>query len=217
MGVYVFRTEALYRLLDSNPGSDFGKHILPASLENCRVLAYPFDGYWEDIGTIRAFYDANLALLTPDPPFNFYDPERPIYTHPRFLPPSSVDEDCRLDRVMLAPGSNVRSSDLQECVVGLRSQIGPRVRMRRTIMMGADYFQAEAVRAGKARPGDPPIGVGADCVIEGAILDKNARVGAGTTIRARPDRPDQETGQYVVRDGIVIVMKNAVIPPGTVI
>src|SRR5436305_534373 len=123
MGVYVFRAQSLYQLLDSHPGSDFGKDIIPASLQSCQVMAYPFDGYWEDIGTIRAFYEANLALMEPRPLFNFHDADRPIYTHPRFLPAGLVDGDCRLNRALLAPGARVVSSDIQHSIVGIRSQI----------------------------------------------------------------------------------------------
>jgi glucose-1-phosphate adenylyltransferase len=217
MGVYLFRSQTLYEQLDSNPGSDFGKHILPSILSQCRVMAYPFDGYWEDIGTIRAFYDANLALVEPDAPFSFYDPERPIYTHPRFLPPTQVDEDCILDRVLLAGGSKVMHSQLKQCVIGIRSRIGPEARLTRTIMMGADYFESDAERAENAASGRPNVGVGPGCVIEGAILDKNARIGRDVVIRGLPDRADVETAHYSVRDGIVIVMKNCLVPDGMII
>lgn len=217
MGVYVFRTEALYSLLDDIPGADFGKDILPASLERCRVLAYPFDGYWEDIGTIRAFYDANLALLEPDAHFSFFDADRPIYTHPRFLPPSLVDAGCTLDRVFVASGCKITRSDIQQSIVGVRSRIGPDVRLRRTIVMGADYAEtAEDLAANLAR-GVPHVGIGPGCRIEGAIIDKNARLGRGVVIRDLPDRPDAETEHYTVRDGIVIITKDSVVPDGLVI
>ena len=217
MGVYLFRAEALYHLLDTNPGADFGKDVLPASLENCRVVAYPFDGYWEDIGTISAFYQANLALVEPDPTFSFYDPERPIYTHPRFLPPSRVDHDCLLHKVLLSGGVTIKHSQVYESVIGIRSQIGPEARLARTVMMGADFYEDEQIRAEKLRLGQPVLGVGPGCVVEGAIIDKNACLGADVIIRHMPDRPDLETEHYVVRDGIVVVLKNATIPPGTVI
>jgi glucose-1-phosphate adenylyltransferase len=217
MGVYIFRAEALYRLLDGNSGSDFGKDILPASLATCRVLAYPFDGYWQDIGTIRAFYEANLALVEPDAPFSFYDPDRPIYTHPRFLPPSQIDQDCILHRVLLAGGGKVMRSQIYQSVIGIRSRIGPEARLTRTIMMGADYFESDAERAENVARGRPDVGVGQGCVIEGAILDKNARIGHDVVIRGLPERPDVETEHYVVRDGIVIITKDCVVPHGMVI
>ena len=217
MGVYLFRAESLYHLLDSNSGSDFGKDILPASLESCRVMAYPFDGYWEDIGTIKAFYEANLALVEPEPRFNFRDAERPIYTHPRFLPPSQVDGNCRLNRTLLAAGARVLGSEIDHSIVGIRSQVGPSCRLQRSIMMGADFFESDADKAVNATRGRPNVGIGANNVIEGAIIDKNARIGANTVIRQLAGRPDVETENYAVRDGIVVVMKNGTLEPGTVI
>jgi glucose-1-phosphate adenylyltransferase len=216
MGVYLFRTERLFRLLSNIPGSDFGKDILPASLEECRVMAYPFDGYWEDIGTIRAFYLANLALVQSKPSFSFYDPQRPIYTHPRFLPPSQV-EDTRLHKVLLAGGAKVIQSTIEESVVGIRSQIGPGASLKRTIMMGADYFESDESQHEHAAKGLPSVGVGRGTVIEGAIIDKNARIGANVRIRQLDERPDLETDHYTIRDGIVIVTKNGIISDGTVI
>jgi len=217
MGVYVFRAQSLYQLLDSQPGSDFGKDIIPASLESCQVLAYPFDGYWEDIGTIRAFYEANLALMEPRPLFDFHDADRPIYTHPRFLPPGLVDGDCRLNRALLAPGARVVGSDIQHSIVGIRSQIGPACRLAHTIMMGADFFESDAEKAANAAADRPNIGIGPNCVIDGAIIDKNARIGANTVIRPLAGRPDFDSANYAVRDGIVVVVKNATIPAGTII
>lgn len=217
MGVYIFRAEVLYRLLAEESGSDFGKHILPASLKTCQVFAWPFAGYWEDIGTIQAFYRANLALVEPNAPFSFYDSERPIYTHPRFLPPSSVEDDCMLDRVLLADGSKIVRSHITQSVIGVRSRIGPNARLTRTVMLGADYAESETTRVANAAQGLPNIGIGAGCVIESAIIDKNARIGDGVIIRYLPERADFETADYAVRDGLVIVLKNGVIPAGTVI
>jgi len=217
MGVYVFRAQSLYQLLDTNPGSDFGKDIIPASLASCRVTAYPFDGYWEDIGTIRAFYDANLALMEPHPLFDFHDAERPIYTHPRFLPAALVEGDCRLNRTLLAPGARVVGSEIDHSIVGVRSQIGPACRLAHTIMMGADFFESEADKAANSAAGRPNVGIGANSVIEGAIIDKNARIGAKSVIRSLAGRPDFDADNYAVRDGIVVVMKNATIAPGTII
>jgi glucose-1-phosphate adenylyltransferase len=217
MGIYLFRAEVLYDLLESHNGSDFGKHILPASLEGHRVMAYPFDGYWEDIGTIRAFYEANLALAQMKPAFSFYDAERPIYTHPRFLPPTAVDEDCILRDVLLADGSKVINSHIHHSVVGVRSLIGPGATVTHTVTMGADYYESESEQAANAARGIPSIGIGPGCVIEGAIIDKNARIGAGVVIRHLPHRADMETEHYAARDGIIVVMKDGIIPTGTVI
>lgn len=217
MGIYLFRAEVLEELLESNDGSDFGKHILPASMHSHRVMAYPFDDYWEDIGTIRAFYDANLALAEPSPAFSFYEPERPIYTHPRFLPPTQIQGECSLERTLLADGCKIVSSHLYQSVIGVRSLIGPDSRLTRTVMMGADYYETEAEQKRNTARGIPNIGVGRGCTIEGAIIDKKARIGDGVVIRYMPDRPDAETEHYVARDGLIIVMKNGVIPKGAVI
>jgi glucose-1-phosphate adenylyltransferase len=217
MGVYLFRAEVLYSLLEEEAGSDFGKHILPASLKRWRVFAYPFEGYWEDIGTIRSFYEANLALAASEPAFSFHDAERPIYTHPRFLPPSRVDQDCILRDVLLADGCEVVRSQIYESIVGVRSRIGPAARLSRTVMMGADQYETDSEKAAHRAAGLPPIGVGQGCVIEGAIIDKNARIGDDVVIRHIPDRPDMETENYVARDGLIIVMKNGVVPNGSVI
>ncbi len=219
MGVYLFRTEVLYRLLETNPGLDFGEHILPAALRDYHVAAYRFDGYWEDVGTLRAFYEANLKLADSSFPLSFDDPERPIYAHSGFhlLPPSRVDKDCLLDRVLIAEGCQVIRSQIVHSVVGVRSFIGPDATLKRVVMMGAGYYESEADKAQSLRAGRPPIGIGRGCRIESAIIDKNARVGEGVMIRHWPDREPVETENYVVRDGLVVVTKNAVIPDGTVI
>jgi glucose-1-phosphate adenylyltransferase len=217
MGVYVFRQDVLRELLEGSDAEDFGRQIIPAAIERLRVYAFPFDGYWEDIGTVRAFYAANLALTLPDPPFDFYDPRHPIYTRPRFLPPSRAD-GCDLERTVLAEGCLLQDSDLRESVIGLRSIIGPDVRVTRTVMMGADFYETPERKAENRRLGRPDVGIGRGCIIEGVIIDKNARIGEGVTIRPQP--PDEEmleTENYVIRDGVVVIPKNAVIPDGTII
>lgn len=216
MGIYLFRSKALYDLLEKHAGSDFGKDILPDSIEKYQVLAYPFDDYWEDIGTIRSFYAANLVLASANPPFSFYDPERPIYTHPRFLPPTQLI-DSTVDRVLLCDGCKVFNSHIEESIVGIRSLIGPDVRMSRTVMMGGDYYETEVDKVHNAERNTPNIGIGRGSTIEGAILDKGARIGEDVVIRYIPDRDNMETDQYVIRDGITIVMKDGMIPAGTVI
>ncbi len=217
MGVYVFRQDVLRKVLTESAAEDFGKEVIPAAVETLRVYAYPFDGYWEDIGTIRTFYEANLALTLPDPPFDFYDPRHPIYTRPRFLPYSHID-GCRLERTVVAEGCLLRGAEIRESVIGLRSIVGPDVRIERTVMMGADVYETPERKAENRRRGEPSIGIGRGSVIEGAIIDKNARIGEGVTIR--PHAPDEdmiETDSYVIREGIVVVLKDAIIPEGTVI
>jgi glucose-1-phosphate adenylyltransferase len=217
MGIYVFRADVLQRVLTESDAEDFGKQIIPAAIEGLRVYAFPFEGYWEDIGTIRAFYEANLALTCREIPFDFYDPGNPIYTRPRFLPASCAD-GCDLDQAVLAEGCLIQGADIRESVIGLRSVIGPDVRMTRAVMMGADFYEAPDQKAENHRLDRPDVGVGRGTVIEGAIIDKNARIGESVTIRPYRDEEEMvEAENYVIRDGIVVIPKNAVIPDGTII
>ncbi len=216
MGIYVFNTELLFEMLDSNPGTDFGRHIIPAAIEKKRVMGYVFDGYWEDIGTIRRFYEVNLDMASPLPKFNLYDPKGPIYTRPRFLPGSKV-EGGSLHNVLLADGGRIQEATIRNSVIGVRSIIGHGVSIQRTILMGADYYESPEERRENERLGRPNIGVGRNCFIEGAIIDKNARIGTGVIIREQAERPDEEHAAWVAREGIVIIPKNAVVPDGTVI
>ncbi|MCU0728162.1 MAG: sugar phosphate nucleotidyltransferase [Planctomycetes bacterium] len=207
MGVYLFSEAALADSLA--PGMiDFGRHVLPAAVKAGRVAACFFDGYWRDIGTIRSFYEAHLDLVSPTPPFDFYDPGWMIYTHPRFLPGSRLDE-VRLDRCVIADGVIAERSEISSSVVGIRAVLRGAV-LRRTLIMGADEEYPDV-------PGAPPVGIGEGSLIEDAIVDKNARVGRDVRIPARPGRPDSDGPAWVVRDGIVVIPKNAVLPDRTVI
>ncbi len=217
MGIYLFRAEVLRSVLEASDAEDFGRGVIPAAIKDLRVRAFVFDGYWEDIGTIRAFYEANLALTLPEPPFEFWDAIAPIYTRPRFLPPSWAN-GCKMYRAVLAEGCEIEQAHLQASVIGLRSMIGAKSRLSRTVMMGADYYESSDQKAENRRQGVPDVGIGKKCSIEGAIIDKNARIGNGVTIR--PHSPDEEmidAGAYVIREGIVVIPKNAVIPDGTTI
>jgi glucose-1-phosphate adenylyltransferase len=216
MGIYVFDTEDLLEQLDTVPGDDFGKHVIPAAIENKRVVGFPFEGYWEDIGTIERFYEVNLNMASPLPKFNLYDPKRPIYTRPRFLPGSKVEAGS-LRNVLLADGGRIQESTIRDSVIGLRSIIMHGVTMQRTVMMGADYYETEDDRQENRRLGRPDIGIGRNCFIEGALIDKDARIGEGVIIRQRPDRADEEHENWVIRENLVIVPKKATIPDGTVI
>jgi len=217
MGIYLFRADVLQRVLQHSEAEDFGKEVIPEAIDSHRVYAYEFDDYWEDIGTVRSFYEANLALGHPDPPFDLYDMEHPIYTHPRFLPPS-VTDGCDLEKAVVADGCLIHGSDIRESVVGLRSVIAPEVRIIRSVMMGADFFESPERKAENRALGRPDVGIGRGSSIEGAIIDKNARIGEGVTIRAHdPEGEMVETENYVIRDGIVVIPKNSVIPDGTVI
>ena len=166
MGIYIFRSDVLREVLEEPQSEDFGRQIIPAAIESRRVYAFLFDGYWEDIGTIRAFYDANLALTLPDPPFDFFNPKYPIYTRPRFLPPSRAD-GCHLDRSVLAEGCIIEKADIRESVIGLRSIIGPDAHVTRTVMMGADFYETPDRKAENRRQGKPDVGIGPGCRVEG--------------------------------------------------
>jgi len=208
MGIYLFNTQVLIDLLTQNPSfDDFGSDIIPYAIEHCKVNGYDFDGYWADIGTIRSFYETNLDLTIPNPPFNFYDPEHPIYTHARFLPGSLVQESLLKD-VLLAEGCLIQQAEINHSVIGVRSVISHGTTIRDSILMGADYYSSEL-------PGQPPIGIGANCLLEGAIIDKNARLGENVIIRAFPRHVDLITDKWVVQDGIVVIPKDTILPSGT--
>jgi len=215
MGIYVFSTKLLFELLEA-PGDDFGKQIIPAALPDRRVMGYVFDDFWADIGTIRRFYEVNLELVSPDPPFDLNAPHRPVYTHARFLPPCE-SYGSELDGVLLGDGCRVYNSKVTNSVIGLRGIVGPNVVVESSVMMGADYYETDEDREENARLGRPDIGIGEGAIVECAIVDKKARIGRGVHIRHLPDRPDKETENWVAREGLVIVPKSAVIPDGTVI
>jgi len=217
MGVYIFRPDVLREMLVETDAEDFGKEIIPRAIETRRVYAYSFDNYWKDIGTIDAFYKANLALTTPDPPFDFHLPLSPIYTRPRFLP-ASLTNGCHLERTVLAEGCQIEQSEIYESVIGLRSVIGPETTIKRTVMMGSDFYETPDRKVENQALGRPNVGIGRGTSIEGAIIDKNARIGENVTIHPQPDEDEIiETENYVIRDGIVVIPKNAVIPDGTTI
>ena len=216
MGIYVFDTPKLLQLLEESDGTDFGHHIIPDAIANKNVVGYPFEGYWEDIGTIRRFYEVNLDMASPLPNFNLYDPKRPIYTRPRFLPGSKV-EGGSLHNVLLADGGRIQEATIRHSVVGLRSIVANGVTIQRSILMGADFYETESDRAENRNQNRPDIGIGPGSVIETAIVDKNARLGSQVIIRGIPDRPDTDGDNWYSRDGVVIVPKGASISDGTVI
>jgi glucose-1-phosphate adenylyltransferase len=210
MGIYLFKTDTLIEMLTDNPGfDDFGGDIIPDAIKNRAVYGYDFDGYWRDIGTIRSFYETNLDLTTANPAFNFYDTENPIYTHFRLLPGSTVEESILKD-VLLAEGCRIQKSEITHSIIGVRSIISSGTVIKDSIIMGADYYSAE-------KPSQPPIGIGSNCHIEGAIIDKNARIGADVVIRPFPLGTDIITPNWTVQDGIVVVPKDTIIPTGTCI
>lgn len=216
MGIYIFRMEVLMELLASIKGNDFGKDIIPTAMDSHRLMGYVFSGYWEDIGTIKRFYEVNLEMASPTPSFDFYRPDSPIYTHPRFLPGSEV-HGGNLHHVLLADGCRVYDATIRNAVIGLRGIVQRGVTIHRTVLMGADYYETEEERKHNRANGRPDMGIGPGSVIEGAIIDKNARIGRRVVIRMIPNRPDDEQLNWVSRDGIVIIPKNSIIPDGTVI
>jgi glucose-1-phosphate adenylyltransferase len=212
MGIYVFTREVLFELLEQESGVDFGRELLPAALDRYRVVAHLHDAYWADVGTVDSFYEANIMLTQPDAPFSFYDHRRPIYTHARFLPPSRV-VGARLERALVAEGCFIDRAGVEDSVVGIRTIIGAGATVRRSVLLGADMYDAPT----PAHASGIPLGIGADVTLDRVIVDKNARIGAGARLINAQGVMDADGPNYFVRRGIVIVPKGAVIAPGTVV
>ena len=217
MGIYVFTPHVLTELLASNPDShDFGKEIIPAALERCRVAAHFFQGYWEDIGTIGAFYRANIALAR-EGQFALYDPEFPLYTRPRFLSPTRMVEST-VRESLLAEGNVIGRALIEDSVIGIPARrIGDGVQLHGALVMGNDRYQTETEREADFARGIPPLGIGDGSVVRKAILDKDVRIGRNVQILNEAGRQEHDGGNFYVRDGIVIVPKAAIVPDGTVI
>ncbi len=209
MGIYVFNRQVLIDCLESDL-DDFGKHVIPKAIDERQVDAFIFKGYWEDIGTIRAFYEANLDLTDPEPQYSFFDAQAPIYTHPRFLPGSKIN-GATLRQAIISDGCIISAAHIERSVIGVRSIIRSGATIRNSVIMGCDHFEAAA-----ARPANdvPPIGIGRNCVIDRAIIDKNARIGDGVVITPEGKAENADAENYYIRDGIVVVPKDAVIPVG---
>jgi glucose-1-phosphate adenylyltransferase len=206
MGIYLFEREVLAESLVT-PHDDFGRDLLPAAVGRVRVQAHFFSGYWRDIGTIRAFYDAHMDMLRPDPPFTFLDPDWPIYTRPRYLPGSRVT-GAAIDRCVLADGAIIANSELVDSIVGVRSRIR-HAKVRRSLIMGADEYCPDAGADA------PPVGIGEGSVVENAIIDKNVRIGRDVRLVNEDGVEEADGDGWVIRSGITVVSKNAVIPDGT--
>lgn len=217
MGIYVFDYEKLIELLQADTsGVDFGGQIIPSAINKYNVQAHLFDGYWEDIGTIRAFYDANLDLASPLPKFNFFDAESPIYTRSRHLPPSKL-HDCDIDNSMISEGCILNGVYARNSIVGLRSRIDDGARIENSIIMGADYFELLEEMKENMQRDIPHIGIGKGSVIRRAIVDKDVRIGKNVKLlnSAGVENHDDPGGNYFIREGIVIVPKGAVLTDGT--
>jgi glucose-1-phosphate adenylyltransferase len=215
MGIYVFNRELIRELLD-NPLSDFGKHIIPHAINSRRVFSHIFEGYWEDIGTIRSFFEANLDLVSELPRFNFFDMSAPIFSRPRYLPGSKIN-GAQIEHALVTDGCIINEAQIKNTIVGLRTFVGAGTKLNRVIILGCDFYESEESISKFEREGKPRIGIGANCKIENAIIDKNARIGNNVMISpaGKPEKVDHEL--YFIRDGIVVIPKNAIIPHGTVI
>ena len=208
MGIYLFNREILVRCLDNNL-VDFGRDVIPHSIRDSNVSAFIFNGYWEDIGTVRAFYEANLNLTEIVPEYSFFEADAPIYTHPRFLPGSKVN-GATLRQALISDGCIISDAHIERSVIGIRSIIESGATIRNSVIMGADYFEQDRQSGGDV----PPIGIGRNCVIDRAIIDKNARIADGAVITPEGKPLNVDADNYSIRDGIVVVPKNAVIPAG---
>jgi glucose-1-phosphate adenylyltransferase len=209
MGIYLFKTGVLSEVLKSGPKMDFGRDIIPYAIPRYKVHGYIFDGYWEDIGTISAFYRANLDLTAHQPKFNFYDQEAPIYSHPRFLPATRI-EHCRMENSIISEGCLISGSNIRQSVVGIRSQICEDTEISQTLILGADYFEDVSSQ-------EIPLGIGRGSRIHRAIIDKNARIGSDVQISNSRNLIDFDGRNYFIRDGIVVIPKNSMIENGTII
>jgi glucose-1-phosphate adenylyltransferase len=220
MGIYVFKAEALTDLLKQAPEqTDFGKEIIPAAAKTHNIQAYLFNGYWEDIGTIKAFYEANLALTEqPQPAFSFYDEKAPIYTRGRSLPPTKI-LNCSITDTMIGDGCILKNCTIHHSVLGIRSRIESGCTIEDALIMGADYYQPFSERQTDCESSTIALGIGANTTIRGAIIDKNARIGCDVQIinKDRVQEAEREDLGFYIRSGIVVVNKNAVIPDGTII
>ena len=219
MGIYVFEPHVLRDMLHENPeATDFGHEIIPAAAKKHKIAVYPFSGYWRDIGTIGSFFEANLEMAQAEPPFRLYEPGWPIYTRERSLPPSRVIHSTIRDS-MLVEGSDVTDAIIEDSILGARSIVRPGSTLRNVVMQGADYYDGEELFGDL--PADPstlpPLGIGRECQLDRVIIDKNARIGDGVVIRDHADTPDADGEGYVIRDGVTVIARGAVIRPGTCI
>lgn len=216
MGIYVFSRTALAEAID-NTMTDFGKEVIPSLLGKKKLVAHIFEGYWEDIGTVHAFFEANLALAQPLPPFDFFDATAPIYTQDRYLPAAKLNK-CAIDHVVIGDGSILTDSSLKHCVLGVRCFIGEGCVLQDTIVMGADFYETPQQLAENVTKGRPRVGIGKGCRITGAIVDKNARIGDGCVLSsAGKTDGSYANGAVIIRDGVLVVPKGVTLPPGTVV
>jgi glucose-1-phosphate adenylyltransferase len=218
MGIYVFNKDILYKLLNDvhAKATDFGKEIIPDSIEHYKVLSYQYDGYWTDIGNIYSFFEANIALTEAIPPFNLFDSAQTIYTRPRMLPPAKIS-GTMIDRAIIAEGSIIHAASVTQSVIGIRSRIGKDTVVKNVYIMGCDYYETIDQINEKKHAGKPILGIGERCVIEDAIVDKNCSIGNDVVIRGGAHLEKTDHPLYTIKDNIVVIKKGAVIPNGFVI
>jgi len=212
MGVYVFSRDVLLEAIEQENATDFGRQIIPAALGRYKVNAFLFRGFWADVGTVASFYDANIMLTQPKSPFKFYDPRSPIYTHARFLPGARLS-DCTARDAIIAEGCYVDRATVEQSVVGIRANIQAGATIRRSVLLGADFYEAD--QGAPARGGTPRLGIGRDVVLDKVIVDKNARIGDGAQLVNSAGVEHADGDGYFIRDGVIIVPKDGVIAPGT--
>jgi glucose-1-phosphate adenylyltransferase len=212
MGVYVFSRDVLLDVLRADASKDFGKEVIPAALDKYRVNAYLFRGYWADVGTVLSFYDANIMLTRPGAAFQFYDPRRPIYTHPRFLPGARFS-DCNIRDAIVAEGCYVDHATIEQSIVGIRTSVHSGSKIARSVLLGADFYEADD--EAPARADGPRLGIGRDVILDRVIVDKNARIGDGARLTNSAAVDHADGNGYYIRNGIIIVPKDGVIQPGT--
>ncbi|MGK0289583.1 MAG: glucose-1-phosphate adenylyltransferase, partial [bacterium] len=212
MGNYVFETKVLQDLLKDKTKTDFGKEIIPDAIGKYRVLVYPFFGYWKDIGTIKAFFDANIEITKENSEFKLNEPKQPIYTHTRSLPPSRILKS-EINDSIIGEGADIQGAHITNSVIGVRSVIQENTRLNEVVMFGSDYYEGEQTLTRWENQDEdlPPVGIGKNCVIERAFFDKNARIGDGVIIRPKPDVSDVREENYWIRDGITVI------PSGTIL
>jgi glucose-1-phosphate adenylyltransferase len=214
MGVYVFSRDVLMELLAASDARDFGREVIPSALDTYRVNSYLFRGYWADVGTVESFYDANIMFTKPGSPFKFYDPTRPIFTHARFLPGSRL-VDARVHNAIVAEGCYLGQCTVEESVIGIRTHVLEGTTISRSVLLGADYYEADDVAP--ARGDSPRLGVGRNVVLDKVIVDKNARIGDGARLVNEQGVDHADGDGYYIRNGVIIVPKDGVIKPGTVV
>ena len=212
LGIYVFSREVLFDVLEHDDATDFGRGIIPHALEQYEVQAHLFRGYWADVGTIQSFYDANVMLTRPGAPFSFYDPRRPIYTRPRFLPGARL-ADCTVRDAIIAEGCDIDRCTIEQSVIGIRANIRAGTRITRSVLLGADFYESDD--EAPVRGDRPRLGIGRDVVLDRVIVDKNARIGDGVSLTNAGGVQEANGDGYYIRGGIIIVPKDGVIEAGT--